>query len=143
MMPFASMNEIDLHRLAPHGYVRAFAKNMMLIYQNDSTELMYVLLSGRARVFITDESGREVELGEVHAGDYVGELVLDGGLRSASVMSLEPVRCFVIPRDDLETLIQRYPVFALDLIRRLSNRVRVLTDRVAELTGRSASAPHS
>lgn len=137
MTPFASMNEIDLHRLAPHGFARSFAKNMMLIYQNDSTEQMFVLLSGSARVFVTDETGREVDLGSVHAGDYVGELVLDGGLRSASVMSLEPMRCFVIPRDDLETLIQRYPAFALDLIRRLSSRVRNLTDRVSELTGRS------
>jgi CRP/FNR family cyclic AMP-dependent transcriptional regulator len=141
MTPFASMSEIDLHRLAPHGYARSFAKSMTLIYQNDSTELMYVLLSGSARVFVTDDNGREIDLGTVHAGDYVGELVLDGGLRSASVMSLEPLRCFVIPRDDLETLIQRYPAFALDLIRRLSLRVRNLTDRVAELNGRSGSTP--
>src|SRR6266849_6017587 len=108
--PLASLDESALRALAPHGAARSFPKNAVVINEGDETDSLYILLSGRAKVFVSEEDGREVVLSTIREGDYFGELVLDGGPRSASIMTLEPCRCFVIPLSDIEGLLERNPL---------------------------------
>lgn len=131
--PFSHADERSLRALAPHGTVRSFPKSAVVINEGDATDSLYVVLSGRAKVYVSEEDGREVVVNTVGAGEYFGELVLDDGPRSASVMALEPCRFFVIPRADVEQMIERNPVFARDLIRKLIEHVRNLTEKVRDL----------
>ena len=131
--PFASLDEAALRVLAPGGAVRSFPKGAVLVNEGDATDSLYVLLSGRVKAYVCDEDGAELVLNTIGAGDYFGELVLDGGTRSASVMALEPCRIFVIPRGDVEGLLEHNPVFARDLMRKLIGRVRSLTNKVLDL----------
>ena len=131
--PFANLDESALRELVPHGSVRSFAKNAVVVTEGDETDSLYVLLSGRVKAYVSEEDGREVVLSTVGVGDYFGEMVLDGGPRSASVMTLETCRFFVIPRGDIEGLIDRNPAFARHLIRMLIAKVRSLTQRVLDL----------
>lgn len=66
-------------------------------------------------------------------GEYFGELTLDGGPRSASVMTLEASRFMIIARESLASFFATYPDFAMHLVRKLINRMRVLTERVRSL----------
>ena len=131
--PFVNLDESALRSLAPHGVVRSFSKNAVVVSEGDETDSLYILLSGRVKAFVSEEDGREVVLSTVGVGDYFGELVLDGGLRSASIMTLEPCRFFVIPRRDIEGMIDRSPAFARHLIRMLIGKVRSLTQKVLDL----------
>lgn len=131
---FANLDESALRALAPHGAVRAFPKNAVVVNQGDETDSLYILLSGRVKAFVGEEDGREVVLNIAGAGDYFGEVVLDGGPRSASIMTLEPCRLFVIPRGDIEGLIDSNPAFARHLIDALIGKVRSLTQRVLDLS---------
>src|SRR3989441_11525463 len=131
--PFTNLDESALRALAPHGAVRSFSKNAVVVSEGDETDSLYILLSGRVKAFVSEEDGREVVLSTVGVGDYFGELVLDGGPRSASIMTLEPCRFFVIPRRDIEGLIDRNPAFARHLIRMLIGKVRSLTQKVLDL----------
>lgn len=131
--PFAGLDPEALRALAPHGAVRSFAKNTIVVHEGDETDTLYVVLSGRAKAFVSEEDGRELTLNTIQAGDYFGEMVLDGGPRSASIMTLEPATFFIMPRADVEQLIATNPSFARDLIDRLIARVRRLTDRVRDL----------
>ena len=90
--PLASLDENALRELAPHGAARSFPKNAVIINEGDQTDSLYILLSGRVKVFVSEEDGREVVLSTMREGNYFGELVLDGGPRSASIMTLEPCR---------------------------------------------------
>jgi CRP/FNR family transcriptional regulator, cyclic AMP receptor protein len=85
--PFANLDESGLRALAPHGAVRSFAKNAVVVNQGDETDSLYILLSGRVKAYVSEEDGREVVLSTVGVGDYFGEMVLDGGPRSASAFS--------------------------------------------------------
>jgi len=131
--PLASFDERALRELAPRGAARSFPKNAVVINEGDQTDSLYILLSGRAKVFVSEEDGREVVLSTIREGDYFGELVLDGGPRSASIMTLEPCRCFVIPLGDIEGLLERNPLFAGHLIHMLIGRVRSLVKKVGDL----------
>jgi CRP/FNR family cyclic AMP-dependent transcriptional regulator len=131
--PLDHLNEASLREIAPDGATRTFPRHAVIVNEGDETDSLYVLLSGRAKVFITGEDGREVVLTTVEPCDYFGELVLDGGPRSASVMTLEPCRVFVIPNRDVEGLLAADPLFARDLIERLIGKVRSLTTKVRDL----------
>lgn len=76
-------------------------------------------------------------LSTIEPGDYFGEMVLDGGPRSASVMTLEPCRLVVIGHEEVDGLLVANPPFAHDLIRRLIARVRALTTRYATWRSRT------
>ena len=131
--PFSDLDEGALRELAPHGIARAYRKNVIVVNEGDDTDSLYVLLSGRVKVFCTGDDGREVVLDTMQAGDYFGELVLDGGPRSASVMTLENARLFVIPQADVEGLLAANPNFARNMLQRLIARVRSLTAKVRDL----------
>ncbi len=131
--PFVDLDETAMRSLAPHGAVRSFPKNAVVVNEGDATDSLYVVLSGRVKAFVSGEDGKEVVVNTIDAGDYFGELVLDSGLRSASVMTLEPCRFFVIPRGDVEGLLARNPAFARDLIYKLIGKVRSLTSKVLDL----------
>ncbi len=131
--PFVDLDETAMRSLAPHGAVRSFPKNAVVVNEGDATDSLYVVLSGRVKAFVSGEDGKEVVVNTIDAGDYFGELVLDSGPRSASVMTLEPCRFFVIPRGDVEGLLARNPAFARDLIYKLIGKVRSLTSKVLDL----------
>jgi CRP/FNR family transcriptional regulator, cyclic AMP receptor protein len=131
--PFAHLDEQALRGLAPGGAVRSYAKNVVIVSEGDMTDSLYVVLAGRVKAFVSDENGREAVVNTIGVGDYFGELVLDGGPRAASIMTLEPCRLYVIPQADVERLLGGNPAFAHDLLHKLIGKVRSLTGRVADL----------
>ena len=131
--PFSHLDEAKLRELAPRGVLRDFRKNAVVVNEGDETNALYVVLSGRLKAFISGDDGREVVLGMINPGDYFGELVLDGGPRSASIITCEACRVFVIAQGDVEALLVGNAAFARDLIQKLIGRVRSLTGKVRDL----------
>lgn len=130
---FSHLDEASLRTLAPRGVLRDFRKNAVVVNEGDDTNALYVVLSGRLKAFISGDDGREVVLGMINPGDYFGELVLDGGPRSASIITCEACRVFVISQTEVEALLVDNPAFARDLIEKLIGRVRSLTTKVRDL----------
>jgi CRP/FNR family cyclic AMP-dependent transcriptional regulator len=122
-----------LEELGGLAAARLFPKNAVIVSEGDDSGSLYVLLAGRVKVFLSDENGREVELNRLGPGEYFGEVTLDGGPRSASVMALEETRCAVVRRAELLGLIERQPELALHMLRRLARRVRALSENVRSL----------
>ena len=122
-----------LDKIATVATVRTFPKRAIIVTEGDDTDSLYVMLAGKARVFVADEKGREVQLNQLGAGEYFGEVTLDGGPRSASVMALEECRCAVVRRGELTAFLERNPEFALHVVRKLARRVRALTENVRSL----------
>lgn len=113
--------------------VRSYPKHSIIVSEGDDTDSLYVLLAGRAKVFVSDEHGREVQLNHIGPGEYFGEVTLDGGPRSASVMALEDCRCAVVRRAELTAFLERNPAFGLHVMKKLAHRVRILTENVRSL----------
>ena len=113
--------------------VRAFPKRALIVTEGDDTDSLYVILSGKARIYVSDDKGREMQLNQIGPGEYFGEVTLDGGPRSASVMALEDCRCAVVKRAELLQFLEQHPDFALHVLRKLAYRVRMLTDNVRSL----------
>jgi len=122
-----------VRELAARGQVRTFPKNAVIINEGDRGDSLYVILSGRVKVYVSDDDGREMILDIYGPGDYVGEMALDGRPRSASVMTLEPTSCSVVTREELRAAIAANPDIAMSLIATLIDRARIATDNVKNL----------
>jgi CRP/FNR family cyclic AMP-dependent transcriptional regulator len=128
-----TLSDADLMAVGSHGIARSYPKNTVIVSEGDRTDSLYIILEGRVKVYVSDDDGRDVVLATQGPGEYFGELVLDEGPRSASVMTLEPSRFLVVPLQDFRDFVVNNPAFALSLIEKLIARVRSLTESVKSL----------
>lgn len=117
----------ELQTLAARGHLRHYRRGSLLIQEGDRGDTLYLIGSGRLRAFSAGDRDREITYGIYGPGDYVGEMSLDGGPRSASVETLEPSACWVITRSTLLAHIAAEPEFALVLMTKLIRRARAAT----------------
>jgi len=129
---FVLSNE-EVEALTRSATVRTFNKNTVVVNEGDRTDSLYVVLSGKVKVFLADDEGREVVLGTQGPGEYFGEMVLDEGPRSASVMTLEPSRFVVVSKEQFTGFLASHPDFTVRLLRKLIHRARSLTNNVRSL----------
>ncbi len=117
-----------LRALALRGVLRHYKKSSIVIEEGDTGESLFVLLQGRVKVFSNDHSGREITYSTIAAGEYFGEMSLDGGTRSASIVTLEPCVCAVLTGSALREHLAASPEFALQLAMQVISRARAATE---------------
>lgn len=128
-----TMTSPHIAALAGRGVKRHFKRGAIIIQEGDQGNTLFIIVSGRLRAYSSDANGKEITLGVYGADDYVGEMSLDGGPRSANVETLEPTVCSVVSRDQLTAYITEQPAFAMDLIARLIRRARLATESARNL----------
>lgn len=122
-----------LARLAARGIVRSYRKNTVILNEGEPGDSLFVLLEGQVKVFATDENGREITYGTIQAGDYFGEMSLDGGPRSASVMTLDASLCSLVSRAAVQQHLADEPDFALSLVSQVIRRARSATETARQM----------
>ncbi len=123
----------NLRDLAAAGTLKRFRKGTILIHEADIGDTLFILISGKIKVYGTDTSGKEITFGVFGAGEYFGEMALDGGQRSASVITTETSDCVLVTRTDLLAFIARRPEFALELLSKVIARLRHATHQSRNL----------
>jgi len=115
----------DFDLLARGGFpLRRFEANTKIFVQDDAGQCMYVVRSGKVGIL----SGGAV-LENIGPNGIFGEMALiDGAPRSATAVAREPTEVAVIDEKAFLYLVQRNPTFALDLLRRLTARLRRTTE---------------
>jgi CRP/FNR family transcriptional regulator, cyclic AMP receptor protein len=116
-----------LRTLAARGTPRSYRKGTLIIEEGTQGDTLYLLLAGRVKAFSSDARGRELVYGVYGPGDYFGEMSLDGGPRSASVIADSACTCAVLTRQTLREHIKAEPEFAFELIARVIRRARLAT----------------
>jgi CRP/FNR family transcriptional regulator, cyclic AMP receptor protein len=119
--------------LARRGEVRRYRKGMLLIQEGDQGDTLYIVLEGRLRAFSEGDNGREITYGIYGVGEFIGEMSLDGGPRSASVETLVDTTCAVITRTTLAQHIADEPAFAFELLAKVIRRARAATVSAKQL----------
>lgn len=122
-----------VRELAERGVKRSYPTGAQIIREGERGDSLFVILSGKVRVYVSDRGGREMVLDFHGPGDYIGEMALDGKPRSASVAAVEPTTCSVVTRETLRAAIAANPDVAMSLIATLIERARIATDNVKNL----------
>ena len=129
----AVLDEEERRQISKHAVQRRYPAKALIVQEGDRPDLLYIILEGRVKAFMSDANGREVVLSTMGPGEFFGEVALDDGPRSASVMSMEPCVLSVVPLADLDLFIRANPAFASHFIDHLLARIRTLTKSVGSL----------
>lgn len=106
------------------GIRRLYGPSVTLVHEGDEAGPVVVLLSGLVKI-ATIAGGREAIVAVRGPGDLIGELAaIDGGPRSTSVTTLEPVDVLVVPRSHFTALLEQRPRIALVILRMVAARLR-------------------
>jgi CRP-like cAMP-binding protein len=122
------LNEDQARWLSSVFKARRFRKGQVIFGQGDIGDYLYVIASGRVRVFLLNADGREMVLRIYGPNEILGEMaVLDGGERSAGAAALDEVSAFALRRDDFLHLPQDNFALVEHVIAMLVERLRYTT----------------
>ena len=123
----------DLEAVTNSARRRKFPKGAVLFWEGDPADDVVILVSGRAKAWVSSPDGREVILNLLDAGDIIGELsAIDGAPRSATVTTLEPAEALITPRTGFCDLLAERPGIALELLRLVTSKLRESSQRQLE-----------
>jgi CRP/FNR family cyclic AMP-dependent transcriptional regulator len=131
---FQGLSAEEMEALASSSSSRSFPKNTVVIHENDPADSLFIIESGKVKVYCSDKNGKEFIMNTQSEGDYFGELaLLDDSSRSASVRTVEKSSFCIVFKDDFNRVLEEHPNIARKLIRNLAQRVRKLTADVKSL----------
>ena len=130
---FRDLQKDELNAVAKQVAVKSFHKNAVVITEGEFTNSLYFILSGRVKIHLNDENGKELVLDTKGPGGYFGEMVLDEGPRSASVSTVEPCEFAVISITEFKNLLLKHSEIALYVIKNLIHMGRALNKNVRSL----------
>jgi CRP-like cAMP-binding protein len=117
-----------------------YVKKEVIVREGTPGEELYLLEEGEVVVFRGYGSAAEVRLNELGPGSYFGEMaVLDGALRSATVVAATDARLLVLDGERFRELVHERPEMAFEIFRVLTARLRTAERRLTELSGEGAS----
>ncbi|MGL4495259.1 MAG: Crp/Fnr family transcriptional regulator [Beijerinckiaceae bacterium] len=106
----------------------SYAAGQSIFSAGDEGSYLLVIGSGRVRVSVLSEDGRELSVRHGIAGQVLGEIsAFDGGPRTANVTAITAAKGFVLSRTDFERLMLKHPAISLAVIRFLCRRIRETT----------------
>ncbi len=131
---FASFPEEQLRALATVVSRRSASRGSIVIAAGDPTDSLYIILSGRLKVMMSDAEGKEVILSILSGGEFFGEMgLIDDAPRSASVVAIEPCELLVITRRDFKRCMAENAEMAMAVMRGLVRRLREADRKIGSL----------
>ncbi len=131
---FSGLGERQLDTLAAASARRSFSRGRMIVAEGESSQSLYILLSGRAKVQRSDTEGKEVILAVLEPGECFGEMsLLDNEPRSASVITLVSCDFMAINKEAFLGVLGENPQIAMNIMRGLVKRLREADRKIETL----------
>lgn len=131
---FRSLDATERERFGELVREKSYPKGSVILFEDDPGDALFVVRSGRVKVVLLADDGREVILGLLGVGEHFGELsLIDDQPRSAHVIAMEPSSILVLRRDDFRRRVEASPVVAWALLQELSRRLRRADDKIGTL----------
>jgi len=131
---FASFPEDQLRMLTTMVTRRSAARSTTIMAGGDATDSLYIVLSGRLKVMMSDSDGKEVILSILGPGEFFGEMgLIDDEPRSASVVSIEPCELLAIAKRDFKKCLVENNEMAMAVMRGLVRRLREADRKIGSL----------
>lgn len=128
------LSENELALLARVVSRKSYARNSQILGAGDPTDSLYILISGRIKVFMGDLDGKEVILSILGPNEFFGEMgLIDNSPRSANVVALEPCELICISKPDFKRCLADNFDMAMTVMRGLVKRLRDADKQIGSL----------
>jgi len=132
---FNIFTQEDRQRISTLLKPQIFHANEIIFQQGDRGNRLYLIQSGRVKIYVLDPEGNELVFTFLANGDILGEMaVLDGGPRSATAIAVENTKTLYIDRKDFMEFLESSPTAGISIITMLSKRLRETDKHLEELT---------
>jgi CRP/FNR family transcriptional regulator, cyclic AMP receptor protein len=123
---FADLDAAAVAALERIAEVKEYPAGALIVSQEDPGDALFVLVSGRVKVVLYGDSGREIILSIFRSpGDFFGEMsLLDDEPRSATVIADRASRLLVLSRREFQAHLEGHPRTALRVLQEVSRRLR-------------------
>ena len=136
---FEKLAQPTLDGLRQQLRTRKLTKGELLFNAGDPSDSMYLVKSGRVRIWTVSAAGAEVTLNVLGPGTVFGEIgLLDGSERTAGASALDAVELLAIQRGAFDNALDRDPQLARNVIGFLCERLRWVSARMEDSALRSA-----
>ncbi len=131
---FKGLDPFYIDDFVPSGEMQSWAKGSQVICEGDSGEIVYFILSGRAKVTLYGEEGREIVLAVLEKGEMFGEMsIIDGKPRSANVEAVRDLDCLVLSRERFLGFLASHHRVYMMFLAHLTARLREATRKIGGL----------
>ena len=131
---FTQLSDRELDVVRAVASEKTYPKNAVVLTEGEMGDSLYMIQSGKVKVFIGDEEGREIILKILGPGDFFGEMsMIDKQPRSASITTLEASVFLVLSHAAFEKCIEQVPRIATVVMRILAQRVREADKKIGTL----------
>lgn len=132
---FSALDESELNSLAARCGMQSYCSGQILFSEGESCKGLYIVVSGRVRIFKTSLNGREQVLAVEGPGASIAELpVFDGGSYPASASAIEKTEALFVSRAGLRAICMEKPEVSLKLLQVVGARLRKLVGIIEELS---------
>ena len=123
-----------LKKIIEERKVRSFKKGQVIYYEGDKGNGLYLLISGKVKTIKLAEDGRELMTGIYSADDYLGiNAMLSNEEYTDTATALEDSLLCLIPKEQLEQLLNLYPEVAREFIKLLANDIREKEEQLLQM----------
>jgi len=137
---FADMPKEQLRSLVAALDRRAYRKGQVILHQGDQGDSLFVVVSGRVRIYTLSPDGHELSVWICDEGDFFGEMaLLNGQPRSASAEAMQPTEVLLLHRQAFRNFLLSNPQAAIHTIETLSLRLRSTTESAEGLMSLSVT----
>ncbi len=131
---FSLLSGVQLLLLTQVLLRKPYPRNSTVVAAGDPSDALYIVISGRLKVTISDKEGREAILAILNQGDFFGEMgLIDQAPRSATVVTIESCELLTITRTDFMKCLQKNFDLAMNVIRGLVERLREADQKIGSL----------
>ncbi len=131
---FSSLPGDQLLLLASLLSRKPYPRNSTVVAAGDPADALYIVISGRLKVVMSDNERREAILAILNRGDFFGEIgLIDQAPRSASVVTLESCELLTMTRTDFMKGLQKNFNLAMNVIGGLVKRLREADQKIGSL----------
>lgn len=132
---FGDLSPAELQFLSERAVARDYDAGKLVFSEGEPCAGLFVVESGRLRIFKSSASGREQVLSIDGPGSSVAELpVFDGGNYPASAAAVEATRLLCVSKQDFHSLCLLHPQVALKVLKVVGGRLRHLVGIIEELS---------
>ena len=123
---FAGLSEADMQAIGHATTMTHCVRGQRILSPDDPSDRIHIIKKGRVRVYRTTADGKQLTLDIFEKGTILGDMSLLGQdrLHEAYAEAIDDgVICTISP-DQLRSLIERYPIVGVNIIRHLSTRLQ-------------------
>ncbi len=131
---FENMSPDEVNAVKGYIHCRNYPQKTQIITESDPSQCLYFILSGCVKVFLDDDSGKEIIVNQHHKNEFFGELGLIQNIpRTASVVTATETRLGIMTAQDFRSCLLNYPALAMNLINNLVSRLINATETIRQL----------